>query len=78
VSKLKYQVTGYQCYIELSINQFKKLDKIDYLDVVMPALEKLGASDIEYNGHFGAAIFFNTENLEDAQKVTDKIEELLK
>jgi RNA binding exosome subunit len=78
MSKLKYQVTGYQCYIELSINQFKKLDKIDYLDVVMPALEKLGASDIEYNGHFGAAIFFNTENLEDAQKVTDKIEELLK
>ena len=78
MSKLKYQVTGYQCQIELSINQFKKLDKMDYLDVVMPALEKLGASDIEYNGHFGAAVFFHVENLEDAQKVTEKIEEMIK
>lgn len=78
MSKLQYAVTGYQCCIELSMKQFKKLETIDYLDIVMPQLEKLGASNIEYNGHFGAAIFFNTENLEDAQKVTDKIEEMLK
>lgn len=78
MSKLKYEVTGYNCCVELSIEQFKKLDKMDYLDFVMPALEKLGASDIEYNGHFGAAVFFHAENLDDAKKVTDKIEEMLK
>lgn len=78
MSKLKYEVTGYQCSVELSLKKFNKLETIDYLDVVMPTLQKLGAENIEYNGHFGAAIFFTTENLEDAQKVTDKIEEMLK
>jgi RNA binding exosome subunit len=77
MSKLKFEVTGYQCNIELSIEQFRKLESIDYLDVVMPTLKKFGASNIEYNGHFGAAIFFTTDNLKDAQKVTEKIEEML-
>jgi RNA binding exosome subunit len=78
MNNLKYNISGYQCHIELSIEQFKKLESIDYLDVVIPTLKKLGASDIEYNGHFGAAIFFYAENLEDAQKITEKIEEMLK
>lgn len=77
MSKLQYEVTGYQCSVELSLVQFDKLEAIDYLDVVMPNLEKLGASNIEYNGHFGSAIFFTTNTLEEANQVTEKVEEML-
>lgn len=78
MSKLKYEVTGYQCCIELSIKQFEKLESIDYLDVVMPKLEKLGASDIEYDGHFGSYVYFHVHTQEEAQKVTEKIQEMIK
>jgi RNA binding exosome subunit len=78
MTKLTYHITAYQCRIELTKKQFDKLESIDYLDVVMPKLEKLGASEIEYNGHFGEAIFFITDTLEEAQKVTEEIEKMLK
>lgn len=77
MSKLTFEINRYQCSVELSIEQFKKLDEIDYLEVVMPMLEKLGASNIEYDGHFGAAVFFTCEDIQSAQKVTQAIEELL-
>ena len=77
MSKLTFEINRYQCSVELSIEQFKKLDEIDYLEVVMPMLEKLGASNIEYDGHFGAAVFFTCEDMQSAQKVTQAIEDLL-
>lgn len=78
MSQLTFEVSRYQCSVELSILQFKKLEEIDYLDFVMPELKKVGGYDIEYNGHFGAAIYFTADNLEDAQKVTKSIEKMLK
>lgn len=77
MSRLTFEINRYQCSIELTIEQFKKLEEIDYLDVVMPMLEKIGASDIEYYGHFGAAVFFTCEDIQSAQKVTQAIEELV-
>lgn len=78
MSKLTVEVTAYKCRIELSIEQFEKLEEIDYLDIVMPQLGKLGAYDIEYSGHFGAAIFFTVETMKEAKQVTKKIESMLK
>ena len=77
MSRLTFEINRYQCSVELTIEQFKKLEEIDYLDVVMPRLEQLGASDIEYNGHFGAAVLFTCEDMQSAQKVTQAIEDLL-
>ena len=78
MSKLNYEITGYQCCIELSIKEFEQLEKIDYLDVVMPKLENLGATEIEYNGHFGSYIYFHVNTQEEAQQVTEKIQEMIK
>jgi len=78
MSKLKFEVSRYQCAVELSLEQFNKLEELDYLDFVMPELKKVGGYDIEYNGHFGAAIYFTADSLEDAQSVTEIIEKMLK
>lgn len=40
MSKLTFEVSRYQCTIELTIEQFHKLDEMDYLDYVMPELKK--------------------------------------
>lgn len=78
MSKLTFEVSCYKCAVELSLEQFKKLEELDYLDFVMHELQKVGGYDIEYNGHFGAAIYFTSDNLDDAQKVTECIEKMLK
>lgn len=77
MNNLQYKITGYNCQVELSFEQFERLEKYDYLDQVMPMLEKLGACNIEYNGHFGSAIFFYVDTLQEAESVTKKIEEML-
>ena len=41
MSRLTFEINRYQCSVELTIEQFKKLEEIDYLDVVMPRLEQL-------------------------------------
>lgn len=78
MSKLNFEVSRYQCTVELTIEQFLQLEELDYLDYVMPELKKVGGYDIEYNGHFGPNVFFTCDNLEDAQKVTEVIESMLK
>ena len=78
MSKLTFEVSRYHCTVELTVEQFLKLDELDYLDFVMPELKKVGGYDIEYDGHFGTNVFFICDNLEDAQKVTERIEIMLK
>lgn len=78
MSKLTFEVSCYQCTIELTVEQFLKLEKLDYLDYVIPELKKLGGYDIEYNGHFGHNVFFTCDNIEEAQKITEAIEAMLK
>lgn len=67
-----------QYAIDLSNDEMLKLLKLDYLDQVCPPLEKLGADDIDYDGHFGPCIFFrlgesNKKNLKKIIKVVEKL-----
>lgn len=53
VWKIHYQVP-------LNMRQFKRLpeEDIDKCLAFLDKLERLGASDVEYSGHFGSAIYF--------------------
>jgi hypothetical protein len=76
---MKYTIGRIQCSIELNKKQWNKLNKIDYLEVVSPALEKAGAlrDTIYYNEHFGRALFFTADSEIDAQNVTNALDVLL-
>lgn len=77
MANLNFEVTSYQCSVELTVEDFKKLQKIDYLEVVMPKLGNFGARDIDYNGHFGAAVYFTCDNLQKAKEITEEIEKII-
>lgn len=61
---LKAECTVQTWCVRLTVAQFKRLDRLDFLLFVQPELIKAGAhpGSIEYNGHFGRHIFFNTAN----------------
>lgn len=65
--------------IDLTHEQWGKLRDLDYLDDVMKPMEKIGAFDIEYNGHFGRAIFFSLHGVEIIllSKIIQYIEKIL-
>lgn len=75
-----YEITKYSVAVELDMGEFVLLDNQGpehFLDVVMPRLSKLGAMDIEYNGHFGAAIFFDVEKQEEIPLVIEAIKAII-
>lgn len=76
---LHFEIGRIQCSIDLTEAQWNKLDSLDYLDVVNPALIAAGAlaNTVEYDGHFGSALYFTANNKEDAEKVTRRLEGLL-
>lgn len=76
---LTYEIARIQCSIELSEAQWNKLQELDYLDVVNPALVEAGAwsGTVEYEGHSGMFLYFTADNPTDAEKVARKLEELL-
>lgn len=43
----------------------------------MPKLGNFGARDIDYNGHFGAAVYFTCDNLQKAKEITEEIEKII-
>lgn len=61
---------------DLSLEHFKKFCKLDYF-LVKKQLEAVGATNIEYDGHFGASIFFSTETKKQARGVEMAIKKLL-
>lgn len=76
----EYEITRFSVCVPLTRDEFAKLKDDDpayYLDVVMPRLQKRGAMDIEYNGHFGANIFFSVDTQEEIVGVIDELESLL-
>jgi len=75
---MDFTVDRIECSVELSNRQWDKLDNLDYLDFINPTLEKLGAGDIEYNGHFGQRIMFCCDDHQQATQIVNKIEEILK
>ncbi len=73
---LTYEVTQISVCIPLSVEQFLRLEKDDpefFLDVVNPTLGKLGASNIEYNGHFGPNVFLSVEDESKLPPILEKI-----
>jgi hypothetical protein len=73
---LKAEITASSYCVPLSMEQFDKLHPRDVDDEIAfdEELEKLGAERIEYNGHFGANIFFTVEEGTPIQPILDRIE----
>lgn len=67
--------TGNYC-VELTPDQWDRLNALDYTNVVACALNGVGAYSVEYNGHFGRAIYF-TALPNDAVSALEKIQELV-
>ena len=67
--------------VRLTVAQWNKLDRLDFLDVVQPTLIKAGVyrGSIEFNGHFGRHIFFDTAyDILQPKQALDALSELLK
>ena len=75
--KLTAITDSYNCQVKLTVEQFLKLEQLDFLGVVQPALEAQGADDIEYDGHFGPFVFFTVQNEREAQDVAGELGSLL-
>jgi hypothetical protein len=72
------EVTSKSYCVQIPTDKFIRLIEkekadVDYSIDFMNKLEKLGASRIEYNGHFGANIFFDL-HVEDEDKLPSVIE----
>ena len=67
--------TTYQ--VEMTIEDYKAFNKNDFLDVVMPRLAVLCATDIEYDGHLGAMVQFSIEPDKSTGLVVDEIAKLI-
>jgi hypothetical protein len=85
---LKHDITGYNVCVILSKEDFLLFDAIDdyfYLkkndrqddSIIYKELEKSGAYDIEFNGHFGPHVFFTADSYYQIDRIKNKIEKLL-
>ena len=72
-----FNIEGYNCSVDLTLSEFWKLESLDYLEVVCPALEKLGAIKIEYNGHFGPNVFYTAGSEAQCQAIAEEIKKLI-
>lgn len=77
MKNLHLETLSYNMSISLSVKAFLFLESLDFLGVVQPALKEAGASEINYDGHFGPHVFFTVENENDAKKVLTVLEKLL-
>lgn len=85
---LKHDITGYNICVTLSIQDFLLFDELagslckkrgeQEIDlIVYTELEKSGASNIDFDGHFGPHIFFTVDSLKLVDRVKNKIEKIL-
>ena len=74
------QVTRLGCAIELSPADWDKLEALDYLEEVAPALVRAGAinNTVEYEGHYGSVVYFDVFSGDDPKRVVDALRILLK
>lgn len=75
---LKAEIVSIKVCVPLTVEQFQHFEKFDFLNVVKPLMEAEGASEIEYNGHFGPNVFFTVERQFYISSVKRVIAELLK
>ena len=73
---MEYEIYRYSFGVPLTHYQWIRLQKLDYFQF-NDRLERLGATDLEYNGHFGRALYFNAETKEQADAALIVIAEIL-
>ena len=76
---MKLEVTQLQCRIALTKQQWDRLEKLDYIDVVAPTLEKAGAfrGSVDYDGQFGRNLFFTADTKAEGEQVLGAVVKLL-
>jgi hypothetical protein len=72
--------TRLQCTVELTEAELQVLDGLDFVEVVQPRLVAAGAlqNSVEYNSHFGAAVYFAVNGAADADGVLSSVKELVR
>ena len=73
---MKATITSVNVCVEMTVEQFKRLDRLDFHSVVFPQLSILGAYEVEYDCHFGPNCFFTCQS-EDVEKIKEAIEKLV-
>ena len=73
------QVTRLGCAVELSSEDWDKLQALDYLEEVAPTLVRAGAikNTVEYEGYFGSCLYFDVFSDDDPQRVVEALRSLL-
>lgn len=78
---MKAILTQLHYCVPLTDKQWKRLNRInargDDRTDIDPALEKSGANNIEFNGHFGRNIFFSIDKEKHLIRVLKTIERLV-
>ena len=86
---MKYEIQSYDLCFPLTRKGWDTLEQIakgdgeledDYTqgDTFIRNLKDLGASDINWSGHFGLGLFLSVDTLEEAAAITNFLEEELK
>jgi hypothetical protein len=77
--KLVAVPTRVEYSVELTREQFDRLETHDFLDEVCPIFKALNVcpTTIEYSGHFGSAFYFTLDSEYEVQPVLDALEKLV-
>ena len=85
---LSYSITQISICVPLTEEQWDKLEDLDDTWKFIEELQKVGAQDVDWNGHFGRNIFFTADAdhdygrtmlpIENVEVVVNKIEEWLR
>jgi hypothetical protein len=73
--KLHISTIGFS--IPLTKIQWERLNCLDFLNDINKPFVNLGASKIEYNGHFGRYFFFTTQNQTEGNKILNELKKQL-
>ena len=74
---MKLFITSIQCAAQLNDKQWDQLNCLDFLTDINSPLQKIGASSIDYNGHFGKFFYFNCKNKKIAGLILKKLKSIL-
>lgn len=74
---MKAQLRSAYYVVELTPEQFKKLQLMSYIYDVEPRLNAVGAYHIEYNGHYGNNIFFEAKADTDVSLIENELKNML-
>lgn len=74
---LKHYITGYSITLDVTEDQLRILDSLDFLTEVEPILADLGAERIEFDAHFGPHVLFTVTHKSMIKPIKSAIEMLI-